>query len=95
MLVEPTTTRENFYVAMTRGKHSNRAYVILDRPDEHAHPHPGDNPDATGRSVLYGVLHHAGAELSAHETVTVEHEQTTAASGNAESSIVAPSAGMR
>src|SRR5699024_11654466 len=33
VLVEPTTTRENFYVAMTRGKHSNRAYVGLDRAD--------------------------------------------------------------
>ncbi len=75
VLVEPTTTRENFYVAMTRGKHSNHAYVILDRDDEHAHPHPGDTPDATGRSVLYGVLQHVGAELSAHETITAEQEQ--------------------
>ena len=75
VLVEPTTTRENLYVAMTRGKHANRAYVILDRPDEHAHPHPGDNPDATARSVLYGVLQHVGAELSAHETITAEQEQ--------------------
>ena len=75
VLVEPTSTRENFYVAMTRGKHTNRAYVILDRPDEHAHPHPSDNPDATGRSVLYGVFQHVGAELSAHETITAEQEQ--------------------
>lgn len=36
VLVEPTTTRENFYVAMTRGKDANRAYVVLDRADEHA-----------------------------------------------------------
>ncbi|EWT06650.1 conjugal transfer protein [Intrasporangium chromatireducens Q5-1] len=76
VLVEPTTTRENFYVAMTRGKHSNRAYVILDRADDaHTESHPGDNPDASGRSVLYGVLQHIGAELSAHETITAEHEQ--------------------
>jgi conjugative relaxase-like TrwC/TraI family protein len=68
VLVEPTTTRENFYVAMTRGKHSNRA-------DEHTHPHPGDNPDATGRSVLFGVLQQVGAELSAHETIAADHEQ--------------------
>ena len=74
VLVEPTTTRENFYVSMTRGKHANRAYVILDRADEHTHPHPGDNPDATGRSVLFGVLQHVGAELSAHETITAEQE---------------------
>jgi conjugative relaxase-like TrwC/TraI family protein len=75
VLVEPTTTRENFYVAMTRGKHANNAYVILDRADEHAHPHPGDNAEATGRSVLFGVLQHVGAELSAHETITAEHER--------------------
>lgn len=75
VLVEPTTTRENFYVAMTRGKHANQAYVVLDRPDDaHPEPHPGDNPDATARSVLYGVLQHVGAELSAHETISAEHE---------------------
>ncbi|WP_035778501.1 MobF family relaxase [Arthrobacter sp. 35/47] len=75
MLVESTTTRENLYVAMTRGRHSNTAYVALDRADDHAHPHPGDNPDPTARSVLYGVLQHVGVELSAHETITAEHEQ--------------------
>ena len=75
VLVEPTTTRENLYVAMTCGRESNRAYVILDRPDDHATAHPGDNPDATARTVLYGVLKHSGAELSAHETITAEQDQ--------------------
>ncbi|MDN5746411.1 MAG: conjugal transfer protein, partial [Nocardioidaceae bacterium] len=74
VLVEPSTTRENFYVAMTRGRHSNRAYVVLDRASDHAHLHPDDHADATARSVLYGVLQHVGAELSAHETTTAEHE---------------------
>ena len=37
----------------------------LDRADDHAQPHPGDDPHATARSVLYGVLQHSGAELSA------------------------------
>lgn len=74
VLVEPTSTRENLYVAMTRGRSSNQAYVVLDRPDDHAEPHPGDNPDATARSVLYGALKHVGAELSAHETIHAEHE---------------------
>lgn len=60
---------------MTRGKHANRGYVVLDRADDHASPHPGDNPNATGRSVLYGVLQHVGAELSAHETITAEQER--------------------
>lgn len=74
VLVEPTTTRENFYVAMTRGCDANRAYVVLNRPDDHAAPHPSDNPDATARTVLYGVLQHVGAELSAHETIIAEQE---------------------
>ena len=69
VLVEPTSIRETFYVAMTRGRHSNHAYVTLDRADDHTQPHPGDNPHATARSVLYGVLQHSGAELSAHETI--------------------------
>ncbi|MDN5716107.1 MAG: relaxase domain-containing protein [Brevibacterium aurantiacum] len=74
VLVEPTTTRENLYVAMTRGRQSNQAYVVLNRPDDHATPHPSDNPDATARSVLFGVLQHVGAERSAHETITAEQE---------------------
>lgn len=73
VLVEPTTTRENLYVALTRGSRSNTAYVVLERRDDtHAEPHPGVNPDVTARSVLYGVLQHSGAELSAHQTITVE-----------------------
>ena len=51
VLVEPTTTRENFYVAMTRGKQSNQAYVVLDRADDHAHPHPGENRLFTDEGV--------------------------------------------
>ena len=75
VLVEPTSTRETFYVAMTRGRNSNQAYVALDRADDHTQPHPGDDPNATPRSVLYGVLQHSGAELSAHETIVTEQEQ--------------------
>ncbi len=75
VLVEPTASRENFYVSMTRGRAANHAYVILDRADDHQQPHPGDDPNASSRSVLTGVLQHVGAELSAHETITAEQEQ--------------------
>ena len=76
VLVEPSSTRENFYVAMTRGRLANLAYVILDRLDpNHPEPHPADNPDASSRSVLYGVVQHSGAEVSAHETITAEQDQ--------------------
>jgi len=75
VLVEPTATRENFYVSMTRGRAANHAYVTLDRADDHQQPHPGDDPNASSRSILAGVLQHVGAELSAHETITAEQEQ--------------------
>lgn len=76
VLATATTTRENFYVAMTRGRNGNHAYVATDTADDaHIAPHPSDNPDATARSVLYGVLQHIGAELSAHETITAEQER--------------------
>ena len=76
VIATTTTTRENFYVAMTRGADGNYAYVVLDQPDDsHGVPHPSDNPDATARSVLYGVIQHIGAELSAHEAITAEQER--------------------
>ena len=74
-LIEPTTTRENLYVALTRGRESNIAYVAIDRTDDvHSMPHPGDSAEATARSVLYGALQHVGAELSAHEIIEAEQD---------------------
>ena len=75
VLVDASLTRESLYVAMTRGREANIAYVAVDRPDDsHSGPHPGDNDEATAQSVLSGVLQHVGAELSAHETLAVEQE---------------------
>ncbi|GAA4194604.1 hypothetical protein GCM10022288_30300 [Gryllotalpicola kribbensis] len=75
VLADASMTRETFYVAMTRGREENIAYVAVDKPDPaHDGPHPGDNEDASARSVLFGVLQHVGAELSAHETITAEHD---------------------
>lgn len=75
VLADASMTRETFYVAMTRGSEQNIAYVAIDKPDpSHDGPHPGDNQEATARSVLAGVLQHVGAELSAHETITAEQD---------------------
>ena len=71
VLADATTTRENFYVAMTRGAASNHAYLAVDRPDA---AHDGPRSEATGRSVMAAILQHAGAELSAHETITAEQD---------------------
>lgn len=75
VVVASGTTRENFYVGMTRGRESNVGYVAIDRPDvAHAGPRPGDVETVTARGVLYGVLQHVGAELSAHETLAAEQD---------------------
>lgn len=73
VIVTPKTAREHLYVAMTRGRESNTAYVALDQPDEtHASPLEGD--DVNARTVLYGVLQHPRVEPSAHQVITVEQE---------------------
>ncbi len=61
VVVAPTMPRENLYVAMTRGREANTAYVAVDRPDvDHVGPRPGDAADVTARSILYGILQHVG-----------------------------------
>lgn len=72
VVVSSRTAREDLYVSMTRGRSSNIAYVALDEPDDsHTPPEPDE---VSARTVLYGVLHHSGAELSAHQTVAGEQE---------------------
>ena len=72
VVVTPSTTRENLYVSMTRGRDSNIAYVALDQPDD-SHSTP-EADDVTARTVLYGVLQHSGADLSATQTIEAEYE---------------------
>jgi len=72
IVVTASTTRENLYVSMSRGRESNIAYVALDQPDDsHTTPEP---EDVSARTVLYGVLQHSGASLSAHQTMEAEYE---------------------
>jgi len=76
VVVTGSTTRENFYVAMTRGRESNVAYVALDRPDDsHSAPPPDE---VTAKTILYGVIQHSGVELSAHQTIKDEQERWSA-----------------
>ncbi|WP_442940287.1 C-terminal helicase domain-containing protein [Nocardioides sp. B-3] len=74
VVVFDTTTRENLYVAMTRGREHNHAYVILDTADDN---HGADGEGGTARSVLVGVLANSGAELSAHQMITTEQTAWT------------------
>ncbi|MGH3157153.1 MAG: ATP-dependent DNA helicase, partial [Streptosporangiaceae bacterium] len=69
-------TREAFYVAMTRGRQANVAYVATDEAHLEEHQHtPGYEDEVTARTILYGVLQHEGAEKSAHETIEAEQEK--------------------
>ncbi|WP_188893451.1 MobF family relaxase [Microlunatus endophyticus] len=69
-------TREAFYVAMTRGRLANVAYVATDEAHLEEHQHtPGYEDEVTARTILYGVLQHEGAEKSAHETIEAEQEK--------------------
>lgn len=70
VVVTASTTRENLYVSMSRGRETNIAYVALDQPDDsHSTPEPDD---VTARTVLSGVLQHSGASMSAHQTMEAE-----------------------
>ena len=69
-------TREAFYVAMTRGRYANVAYVATDEAHLEEHQHtPGYEDEVTARTILCGVLQHEGAEKSAHETIEAEQEK--------------------
>ncbi|MFI8632316.1 MobF family relaxase [Microbacterium sp. NPDC077663] len=70
----PEMTREALYVAMTRGRESNRVYVATDEEHLEEHQHRPDL-QMTARSILFGILQHSGAELSAHEAITAEHDE--------------------
>lgn len=73
VVVSPSSTRENLYVSMTRGRQTNTAYVALDRPDP-LHGTPPD-PNVTARRVLSGVLHHTVAEVSARQAIESEQNR--------------------
>lgn len=76
VLLSPRITREHLYVAMTRGRDANTAYVALDQPDEtHLGPEPDEGVTAT--TVLHGVLRHVGAEHSAHQVIAAEQQTWT------------------
>jgi conjugative relaxase-like TrwC/TraI family protein len=71
-------SREAFYVAMTRGRESNTAWVAVDQfaLEEHQrNPDLSEDPEHAVWQVLSGVLAHEAAERSAHEQLTIEHEK--------------------
>ena len=76
LVASPQMTREALYVALTRGRDANSAYVVTDEHHLEQHQHRDDLQN-TARSILYGILQHTGAELSARETITLEQDEWT------------------
>jgi hypothetical protein len=61
-------TREPFYVAMTRGRQVNAAYVVTTASDPDSEEHVAPSVEApTAREVLLGVLATDGGQFSATE----------------------------
>ncbi|GAP54416.1 probable conjugal transfer protein TraA, partial [Arthrobacter sp. Hiyo6] len=78
LVSEGRLTRELFYVSMTRGRHSNTAYVCEPDPRDHHAVDPSTLPD--WQQILSQVLAAEGAEHTAHEIRAAEtakaHEGT-------------------
>jgi conjugative relaxase-like TrwC/TraI family protein len=74
VVASPEMTREALYVALTRGREANTAYVVTDQHHLEEHQHRDDLQN-NARSILYGILQHTGAELSAHETISAEQAE--------------------
>ncbi len=73
-MVTSTTTREALYVAVTRGRQSNRLYVDTHYDPDPATSHDGMTSAQTARQVLYGCLRRRGADLAAHDTIRASQD---------------------
>ncbi len=76
-LIDPqTASREMLYVALTRGRDGNHAYVI-DAPDESAEAHHDLTEPTTATERLARVLARSDAEHSATETMRLAVQEHT------------------
>lgn len=70
-IVDSSASRETFYVAMTRGKLSNKAYVVVDQEGI-----IGDSSargmTTTWRDILERVVLTRGGDIAAHDTLSDE-----------------------
>ncbi|MGY4769773.1 ATP-dependent DNA helicase (plasmid) [Kribbella sp. CWNU-51] len=74
ILVTDHLTRALMYVGMTRGRHTNSAYVATHQPPSDLHE---AHPEQTMQDVLGAVLEDPGVEQSAHEVMRQELDNAT------------------
>ncbi len=81
VLADALTHREAFYVATTRGRYSNTAYLVLDparavrRIADHPIDGPGDWDSWTTEQVVQAISSHSAADTSAHEAIRAEQDR--------------------
>jgi hypothetical protein len=93
--------REHLYVAMTRGRHGNHAYITPDAStddDHHGHPYQGlsgavNDPQEQAVRELTAALGRSGAQDAAH--TALEHARTQAAHTARQSELDAERAAAR
>jgi conjugative relaxase-like TrwC/TraI family protein len=72
-----TLTREQLYVALTRGKAENHIYFSTSEADPHAILTPKATHPPTAVDILSGILRRDGAQVSAHSTQRAERDPFT------------------
>jgi len=77
VLAAPGMTRENLYVAMTRGRAINHVYAATDVVDPMCDYLPDPYGAPAGRDVLERILATTGAELSATQTIARNLDDAT------------------
>ncbi len=81
VLADALTQREAFYVAMTRGRYANTAYLVLDPAAtvrgivDHPVGGPADQESWTTAQVAESITDHSSANPSAHETIRAAQDQ--------------------
>ena len=74
VLAHAGMTRENLYVAMTRGRVANHVYVALDGIDPDCDALPDVHAPTDALQVLTGILDSRGAQKSATATIAVRQD---------------------
>ncbi|ACV78348.1 TrwC relaxase [Nakamurella multipartita DSM 44233] len=81
VLADALTQREAFYVAMTRGRYRNTAYLVLDPAAtvrgivDHPIGGSADQDSWTTQQVAESISDHSSADTSAHETIRTEQDR--------------------
>jgi len=77
VLAGPGMSREALYVAMTRGRNANIAYVATDAVDPTCDQLPDVQAERSGRDILTQILASSGAAVSATQTLRQRQEAAT------------------